>query len=150
MKFVSVWFRLEQRWNGSSIDEDVRLDVAPHFRKPKGDDHGATILYALCNCLHQRATFECFFQIGKLQDRGCVWVVPGCLCQLDNRLSREFGAWIKRPAQFVQYRIRVVLVEKSEWRYFLLGRLQPRKLRRGAFHGDLVHFQGAFEAAHKT
>src|SRR5215472_18964264 len=103
MKFVSIHFALEQRWNGSAIDKHICLDIAPHLCKPKCQNHRAAVFYAFRDSVYESATLQSLFQIDELQRRGCVQVVPSCVCQLNNRLSREFCVWIECPAQFVQY-----------------------------------------------
>jgi hypothetical protein len=57
---------------------------------------------------------------------------------------RECCVWIKRPAQLVQYRVRVVLVGKSEPRDLLFCRLKLGELgalrfqqRRSTFSGSV-------------
>src|ERR1700758_5407276 len=103
MKFVSIRLSLEQRWNRSVIDKHICLNIAPHLCKPKGKNHRATILYASRYGLYKRTTLEGLFQADELQGRCCMWVIPGCVCQLNNRLSRKVCVWIERPAQFVQH-----------------------------------------------
>src|SRR5207244_956590 len=90
------------------------------------------------------------FQADEGQGRVCVRVVPSYVCQLDNRFSREFCVWIERPAQFVQYRIGVVLVRESEARSFFVGGLKFGKFRCCAFNGHVVGCQTAFKPTRKT
>jgi cellulose synthase/poly-beta-1,6-N-acetylglucosamine synthase-like glycosyltransferase len=63
---------------------------------------------------------------------------------------REYCVWIKRPAQLVQYRVRVVLVGKSEPRDLLFCQLKLGELGRCAFNSDVQLFQGVFDTARKT
>src|SRR6476469_997875 len=101
MKFISIWLSSEQRWNGSAIDEHICLDIAPHLCKPKCENHRAAVFYAFRDGLYESTTLQGLFQADEVQGRCCVWVIPGCVCQLSNRLSREFCLWIERPPQFI-------------------------------------------------
>jgi hypothetical protein len=65
MEFISAGLSLEQRWKWRPIQKYVGLDITPDLCESKGDNHGTTVRYSFCNCLHQRSAVQSFFQAGK-------------------------------------------------------------------------------------
>src|ERR1700745_707610 len=78
LKLITIGFALNQRRNGSAVNEDVLLDVAPYLCQAECDNHRAAVFYPLSDCLHERPTLKSFFETDKLQRRIRVWVIPSC------------------------------------------------------------------------
>ena len=79
-----------------------------------------------------------------------MWVKPGRFGHLSDRFHRKHRIRIECPAQLVQNRKGVVLVNKSQPRWLPISWLESRKLCRCAFDRDLATNQRGFETPRKT
>ena len=52
VKHISIRLSLKQRWDGSTVNINVCLNVAPDLGKSECEDYYPTVHYAFGNCLH--------------------------------------------------------------------------------------------------